>query len=228
MRLLSVRSLLVAASVCVAASLLPVTPALAGVVVLSNLTNNSTGSDTVNYQSWTGDAFLTDGQSWRLNSVTLDMSSGTSGAGFYFVAIYSDNMGEPGSPLETLTGNPDPYIAGQYTYTAAGAGLLLNPNTKYWVVQGLSSSVSGTGSYKTKYTSNSNETGDWSLPASGYQGYLTPGNSWDVLDFDYRKFEITATSNAAVPEPSTWALGLLGSALVAGVARRRRQRTTAC
>ena len=135
--------------------------------------------------------------------MTLDRNPGTSGPGFYFVAIYSDNMGEPGSPLETLTGNSDPYLAGQYTYTAAGAGLLLNPNTKYWVLQGLSSSVSGTGSHKTKSTSSSSETGDWSIPSSGYQGYLTPGDFWDILDFDFRKFEITATANAAVPEPST-------------------------
>ena len=46
---------------CIAASLVPVTPAFAGVVVLSNLANSGSNHDSVNYQSWTGDAFLTDG-----------------------------------------------------------------------------------------------------------------------------------------------------------------------
>ena len=228
MRGLFIRSMLLSAWMFTAVALAPLTSAFAGSVVLSNLANATKGSDTVNYNSWNGDSFVTDSQSWRLNSVTLDMAAGTSstGSGYFFIAIYSDAGTEPGTVLETLTGSTNPYNAGQYTYTAAGSGLLLNPNTRYWIVQGLSTSVSsGAGSYKTRYTGNAATTGNWSIPASGYQAYLTPGNPWDVTDFDYRKLEISATVNA-VPEPSTWALGLIGAGLTAVIARRRRQRTT--
>lgn len=230
MRSSFVRSLFLPALIIGTVALTPLTSATAGTVVLSNLANSNSGSDTVNYNTWVGDAFLTDSQSWRLNTVTLDMVAGTSstGSGFYFAAIYSDTNSEPGTALETLTGSTNPYTAGQYTYSAAGSGLLLAPNTRYWVVQGLStSSSSESGAYKTRYTSSSAETGDWSIPATDYQAYLTPGSSWDVLDFDYRKLEITATVNSnAVPELDPGSAGGV-VALVTGalgwLERRRRR-----
>lgn len=77
------------------------------------------------------------------------------------------------------------------------------------------------------YTSNTAETGNWSFPASGYQAYLTPGSNWDVLDFDYRKLEFSATLNASVPELDPGSVGGV-MALVTGalgcLERRLRRR----
>ena len=57
-----------------------------------------------------------------LHSITIRFGEYSAGAGFS-LSLYSDDVGLPGSLIETLTGDDAPNDAADYTYTSFGATL---------------------------------------------------------------------------------------------------------
>ena len=85
------------------------------------------------------------------------------------VTLHADNAGLPGQALATLSGD-NPTEAGDYTYTCAGAGCALKPNTTYFV------QVSATaGAYLS-------EAYAWSATLSDHETAIPAGNGWTLAN----------------------------------------------
>lgn len=200
-------------------------PPARGAVMVSNL-DEPTFSSFPAGEWWVGNRFITDGSAdaFLLEAVTLKMDAATATPGNFFVAIYSNGIdNKPAASLGLLSGEANPFAAGNYPYTASG--LTLNPNTSYWIVAGVSSGGSaGSGYNWTLANAAVNYTGSWAIPGTDTHitSFPTGGVNWNDLENDgyARQFSITAT---AVPEPSTFALcaAVALGAVMAGWPRRR-------
>jgi hypothetical protein len=144
------------------------------------------------------------------NTLRLALNCGFACPDNFTAALYTNNMGAPGTALETFTvdaaslgsfgSNNPPVVFSSTTHS------LLSPGLEYWVVVG----------------ADMNDSIGWNLNS-------TADNSPTVRSFDSGAtwssgstpgaFEIDGT---AVPEPSSVAL-LLGSALLLGFVRKLRR-----
>lgn len=195
---------------------------LPAATVVSNLDQPTFGSSPVSTAFWFGNRFVTDASSlgFTLESVTISLGlPGDSSSGL-FVALYSDDSSHPGLPLEMLSGTASPAVDGDFTYTSLG--LVLAPNTSYWIVAGV---AAGAGNYSWKVTDSNLFTGSWSIPPTATHIYsFNQGGQWEPAQDGFaRQFSVAAI---AVPEPSSVAcLGLGGGAWIVF---RRRQVSRIC
>jgi hypothetical protein len=195
----------------------------AQVTVVSNLGENAWGgsgglSQHIRYAT----PFTTDNSAnaWTLNSLTVHLDGSDNPSGDFFVEIWSSSSSQPGSLLEALSGNSNPSVDGNYTYTSTG--LMLAADTTYHFVTGVSAGTSGT--YWLPFTTSNNQTGLWSIGDNGFLS-TTSQPDWAPAGSTPR-FSISATAlGSAIPEPSTYAV--ICGALVLGCAGivRRRQRS---
>ena len=70
---------------------------------------------------------------FTLTKVDLDLIIGGPGSPGFTVSLYSDDNGQPGTSLGSLTA-PTSLIDGLNEFTASGNGIVLDPDTTYWVV----------------------------------------------------------------------------------------------
>jgi hypothetical protein len=198
--------------VAIAAAVLVGQAASAAPVVLydSITTNTADGSNTADVTNWLADQFVTDAETYDLTSVVLKLANTPLGS--IEVDLYSNNpVGNvPGSVIGTFT-NPGSLAAGDLTFTPAIPQQLL-PNTSYWVVLKNSGSWNYTNGLATgpgasqRWADGSNSGAIWSASTGG--PYLMTVNATPV----------------AVPEPSTWAMGLAGLGFAGVTALRKRRR----
>ena len=140
----------------------------------------------VEASAWLAAPFRTGADAAQLTSVTLFEQSLMITSGSFWVSIYGDNNGVPGSVLAggLLNGNSHPTRA-IYTYTATQP-LLLAPNAEYWAVAS-SDDTSVTYNYGWGWTANTNYTlaVGWSLlpEAAGSQD---GGASWHTFSLSGR------------------------------------------
>ncbi len=200
--------------VAIAAAMLLGQAAIAAPVALYDSINGSTASDSdsANNSTWLANQFNTDSASYELNSVVLDFSAAPLGT--IAVSIYSDNSGEPGSNLGTLT-NPGSVAAGSNTFTASGIPTLASASSFWVVLRGVGASTANW-----LYTSDT-PTGFGSSMNTNASG--NAGASWAGLTSTSPYMMTVNATPVAVPEPSTWAMGLAGLAF-AGVKVLRRRR----
>jgi hypothetical protein len=197
--------------VAIAAAVLVGQAASAAPVVLydSITTNTADGSNTADVTNWLADQFVTDAETYDLTSVVLKLANTPLGS--IEVDLYSNNpVGNvPGSVIGTFT-NPGSLAAGDLTFTPAIPQQLL-PNTSYWVVLKNSGSWNYTNGLATgpgasqRWADGSNSGAIWSASTGG--PYLMTVNATPV----------------AVPEPSTWAMGLAGLGFAGVTALRKRR-----
>lgn len=117
----------------------------------------------------------------------------------YFVALYSNNSGSPGSLLETLSGTNNPQTSGTYTYTSTGS--LLSANTSYWILQGITSG--GGFQYWNEENNTSPEVGS----SIGAEFSQNSGTTWSLQASHSMQMVVNGTP---VPEPSTALLLIMG------------------
>ncbi|RLS50680.1 MAG: PEP-CTERM sorting domain-containing protein [Planctomycetota bacterium] len=183
----------------------------APVVLYDSITaNTADGSNTADVTNWLANEFKTDAETYDLTSVVLKLAS--TPLGTIEVDLYSNNpVGNvPGSVIGGFS-NPGSLAAGDLTFTPATSQQLL-PNTSYWVVLKNSGtwnytngSATGPGASQ-RWADGSNSGAIWSASTGG--PYLMTVNATPV----------------AVPEPSTWAMGLAGVAFAGVKVLRRRRR----
>ena len=94
--------------------------------------STSTGSATADINNWLANQFKTDGSTYDVNSVVLNLSAVTGIGGTINVDIFSDVSGTPGSSLGTLT-NPGVFTVGSNTFTASAIPELAALSS-FWVV----------------------------------------------------------------------------------------------
>jgi hypothetical protein len=197
--------------VAIAAAMLVGQAASAAPVVLydSITTNTADGSNTADVTNWLADQFVTDAETYDLTSVVLKLANTPLGS--IEVDLYSNNpVGNvPGSVIGTFT-NPGSLAAGDLTFTPAIPQQLL-PNTSYWVV------LKNSGSW--------NYTNGLATGPGASQRWADGSNSgaiWNASNGGPYMMTVNATP-VAVPEPSTWAMGLAGLGFAGVTALRKRR-----
>jgi hypothetical protein len=148
------------------------------------------------------------------------------GSPVFQLSILADASGAPGAtvistatvtPTQTATGNliGGPSGWDEYAYDVSFNPITLTPGTQYWfVLSEVSTESNGTWGIET-----SSSAPGGSLLYS--MGLLEPLDQW-VLQPQNAAFELTG-----VPEPSTWAMMLLGFAGLGFAGYRRAKRTQA-
>jgi hypothetical protein len=198
--------------VAIAAAVLVGQAASAAPVVLydSITTNTADGSNTADVTNWLADQFVTDAETYDLTSVVLKLANTPLGS--IEVDLYSNNpVGNvPGSVIGGFS-NPGSLAAGDLTFTPAIPQQLL-PNTSYWVVL----KNSGTWNYTNGSATGPGASQRW---ADGSNS----GAIWNASNGGPYMMTVNATP-VAVPEPSTWAMGLAGLGFAGVTALRKRRR----
>lgn len=199
----------------IAATLLLSQAATAAPVALYDSINGSTsaGADGANNATWLANQFNTDAASYDLNSVVLNFSAAPLGT--IAVDIYSDASGTPSTSLGTLT-NPGSFGAGSNTFSASGIPTLASASSFWVVLRGV-----GASSADWLYTGDT-PTGVGASTNTNFS--TTAGASWAGVSSGTPYMMTVNATPVAVPEPSTWAMGLAGVAFagVKALGRRRR------
>lgn len=198
-----------------AVTLLASATAPAQTVIFDNLSNGNNGFRGVTPTSWDAQRFNTDATNLFLVGATLNLNSG-GGSGTFFLKLYSDNAGQPGSAIATL-----------YDGASLGSGAivfnfsqLVTASTNYWLVLGLD--AGSTISLGWGVTSTLTGSG------AGFQtnaGLTTnSGTNWQT--FTNAPYQVKITANT-VPEPQTVACFALGLAIVLAAKVRSLRRNRA-
>ena len=190
-------------------------------VIFDSITGNTpTGSVSASGSTWQAAQFILPASvyDFRLKSVVVNLANNPLGTSFQ-VDIYDSRRtgSEPNNKVATLLA-PQTIVVGNNTFTPSGTFPLLSPTEEaYWVVvRGQTSDVSWSTAGATGVISPASQSanltavrlnnGDWnSSPANGNPYMMT-------------------VNAVAVPEPSTWAMGLAGLAFAGVSALRRRRR----
>lgn len=180
----------------------------------SNTANGHTPADG---SSWLANQFLTDAQSYTLDSVVMSLYQAPQN-GTVQLDLYSDNSGVPGSSLGTFNA-PGSFAAGNNTFTASGLWNLAANSTFWIVLKGI-----GTGSAAWNYTFGT-VSGDGAADVTIRS--LNSGSSWDPSATGQPfMMQVNATPASNVPEIDPSGVGsvmaLVSGAL--GLLERRRSR----
>ena len=173
----------------------------------------TSGSNTLSTDYST--SFTTGSSDTLLDDITINLGTSVTGTGFT-AALYSNNLGLPGSLLLTLNGNATPTGGGMFTYTGS---YTLTATTTYWAVFNVPHSGPDA-SFIINTVGTPNQTGDvgWTLGDNSYAQYGFNGSlgAWTVGFGPARM----AVNTSAVPEPSTLLMAITGL-FFAGVRRRK-------
>lgn len=192
--------------------------AQAQVTLYDNLANTTQGFRGVDEFNWQAGRFNTGPDNLMLTRAVLRLyTESVGGSGTFFLRLFSDNAGQPGTSLATLVSGTNPLTTGFQGINVAFDGLSapLSANTNYWIVFG----------------DNPGPALDlrWGVanpPGSGI-GYQTlnafsgnQGGSWSLQSSVATQMQLTAT---VVPEPGSMILGGLGLAATTIVGWRKRR-----
>ena len=189
-------------------------------VIFDSITGNTpTGSVTANATNWKAAQFITPDAdaNIKLVSVVLNLASNPLGTSFE-VAIYDARAdgSEPKDRVGQTLLAPQTIVIGNNTFTPGNSFPELDKSKEYWVVvKGGSSSV---------LWSTAGATGVIS-PASQSAALIATrlnNGEWNSSPAAGNPFMMTVNP-VAVPEPSTWAMGLAGLGFAAVKALRRRR-----
>jgi hypothetical protein len=194
--------------------------AYAQVTLFNNLGNQPQGFQSVDASNWSATRFNTDANNYMLTSATLKLYTESFGSGTFFVKLFSDTAGQPGTALATLASGPNPLSVGFQATDVAFNGLNqpLTANTNYWIVFG-----DNPGPALDLRWSAVNPGGS----GVGYQAFRSftanQGTTWGGFDTDHA-MQMQLTGTVFVPEPGSMALGLIGAGGF-WIARRTKNRS---
>jgi hypothetical protein len=191
--------------------------AASATVLYDNLSATSGESESAGFLYGTGplyDSFSTGTSSFDFVDVTLALTGNPRDGGLWGAALLADDSGAPGSAIYSWNYLPDSILTLSGTVTL-GASVLLNPDSRYWIVVASLDSLLPTEV-------------QWSY-SSDISGVGVAGEYWADDGGQYSNGSGHGPFQMAVatPEPSTWAMMLLGFAGLGFAAYRRTQRGAA-
>ena len=185
----------------------------AAVITFDDLGSNAGGFGSVNASAWAAQKFNSDSTNLLLETATLRLDSESGGGGTFFLRLYADSAGQPGSsPLVTLATGTNP-VPAPYPKDAnvlfGGLNQLLAPNTNYWLVLGQNAGAT----FDLRWAAASNPTNPVGT-GSGYQEIrattINQGVNWSVSSGPGVSPNILRLTASPVPEPGSVLLGLVG------------------
>jgi hypothetical protein len=198
-------------TVLAAVAVLLAAPAAHADVLLSNLTEPKNDTTELTADFWASQAFVVDGANWTLTDIRTVVGELT-GAPSIVAELHEGT--ETGAVLTTFA---LPSFAGPTsarTFTPLSK-VTLNAGGTYWFTL----RNTGSGTYGWTYAVGNGQTGTGSLGAYSYSE--DQGATWGCCGSGTDNPYLFEVNVAAVPEPGTWALMILGFA-AAGTALRRR------
>lgn len=177
--------------------------------VIFSQTGTNEGQYTETTTEFWAQGFTVGASDMVLNTVDVLLTAGDPQNAF-FVDLYSNVGGSPGTLLETLSGNSNPGASGTYTFSSTGSAL--SANTSYWIVQGLG--AGGDFQYWNEENSTSPEVGT----SIGAKFSLDAGSNWSLQSGHTMQMVVNGT--IAAPEPSRALLIFFG---IAGFFMKRRR-----
>jgi len=169
-----------------------------------------------------GDSFSTGASAFDFDSVTVMLTAdeGIPPADLTITALlFGDSSTSPGSLLETIgTLNESAVAPGQsqgHTFASA-APYLLAPHTRYWIELTSNETASSNGFFYVGWLLSPTLSG--TVGTSGQYWYADQGEPPPLVFADGTNggpmlMEVSGTTAASAPEPSTFAFALLGAAL---------------
>lgn len=190
------------------------------------------GTPEAPYYDWLGQGFTMGTQSYDLAGVEIGLRFINNDFASIQVALYGNSGGSPdtaASPVATFTNptfNNGPDV---FTFTTNGT-VTLASNTTYWLVVKYDYDV-GTSLFTWMYSQENPTSGNPVAPtAQNGSGITYAGTKgYDVFNPGWFNFPSSQAglryAVLTVPEPSTYALGAIGTLVMAAVARRRSRKT---
>ena len=158
----------------------------------------SSTSDNDNAQAFTTGG----GEGYRLTKVDLDMWIDPGTLPTYSVSVHADSSNDPGTSLGALAKPSLSTGGGTRSFTAAGDGIALAPNTQYWVV--LDAAAGTNQRIGWRRTSSTDEdagaAAGWSLDAARTRG--SGSSTWSAASMA-RKMAVHAVAVTADAPPAT-------------------------
>ncbi len=198
----------------------------AGVILSNNLTESTLSEDTISTSHFEAISFATDNNTYSFNSAILLVAPGVlssalapaeglvpfPAADIPEVDLYTDGGGSgPATLIQTLT--PPGSFSGLAPYTFTGSGIILSPNTTYWVVL---KTTSGNFSWAVPTDSVGSGVGFTDTWA------FSSGSTWSVVTGQPDQAEVIGDLVAA-PEPSSLWLIVCGGVLLLAFGGRLRR-----
>lgn len=175
----------------------------------------------------TGNAFT------QIESITLglNVTPGSPNISQLVFALYSNSSSLPGTEITRFSSTPvGGFLSGQqlYTFNYQSGTLNLSPNTSYWIVATYVNQVYTPAlNTPTMNWLDSNPAADPTAKAGyniTYLGAATRATGFGAWSSSGDDRALRVSLNL-VPEPSTYALGLVGTLVMGAVARRKGRKT---
>jgi len=184
--------------------------------IYNTLAQSSAGTETINTQYGMGVSFKTTATDYVIDAVTFKFMKDTATSGNITIAIYdtSGTGGTPGSMIGTPLGTvPVSSLTSTLAnYTLSSLNRTLSPSTNYYLTATSTDITSG--------APRGSVTTDTTGLTTGSVGYAFKSSG--VWTGPFAAYGQASISTAAVPEPSTYALGAIATGVFALIARRRR------
>lgn len=199
-----------------------------------NGTFTSGGNNTPTAGDMMAQSFTTTASDYIVREIDLTLFRGSGESGAYSVYIYSSTGSGDTLVPDTLAVTifaGQSFSSGTYpipeTSTLNGSdvapieikglNIILNPSTAYFVVAGFDTGSFGLNWAANDWTATSPNPSTFIGDPSYFALYDSSTSSWNNLGRDQ------PSAVRVVPEPSTWAFGMLAAAVIAATSRRRRQ-----
>lgn len=183
----------------------------ADTVLFDNINNENNGYFFTSTTTFAAQRFNTDAINLFLTGEKLRLYPNTTPSGPFFLRLYSDASGQPGSTIATLF-NGTNTASGQVFFPGYNQPLL--PNTNYWLVLGEPAGSSFAQFWGATTTTTGTGPGFQTTSAITNNG----GATWSTRDFAPFQAQITAN---VVPEPGSTLCFLTGAVTLVVLGRRR-------
>ena len=193
-------------------------------VLADNLAETRNGNVQVTNTRFEAQSFTTTATDFLIQSVTISVQKSAAFSSGTLELFFFDATGTGGTPGSSIQLGPVASVAATSLTTTIDANhtfslsnYALAPSTTYFVVLA-GSGLSDGDEFQWNFTNSTSGTG---FPSS-YSRSDDSGSSWSAVDTTQPQ----KMSIAAVPEPSTFAVSAIGTALLCCFDRRRRRKSS--
>lgn len=185
------------------------------------------GSIPVTYD-WLAQGFTVGNTSYQMTSLDLGLRFNNSAFAAFSVGLYSSLPTNSSTPVATFTSptlNNGPAI---FNFQVVGSQYTLAANTTYWVVVKYQPvddlftwMFADNGTLNQTYTPTAQNGFNISYATNGTQAFNTATSTWTNFSSSPN---YSGLRYSIVPEPSTYALGAIGTLVMGAVARRKTRK----
>ncbi len=157
-------------------------------------------------------------QGYIFNNTVLDIDNAVGSPSNFEVKLYNASGSDPGSVIDTLSGDNNPATVGEYTYTP-GSSINLSANTTYFIAA-FAQGAAGDNYYKLNVTISASQTSSDGWTIADLDNFSdNNGTTWMQIPPAPNVFQFSIDATA-VPEPADYTV-IFGGMALAGVLYRR-------